>query len=160
MKISLPIIILTVALTSRSFGQALATPDPRTVANYHDVLAIIPNELRALKPPKWTEPQRSAANELLKTKLVDPHVPVRLHVKVDSIERWGGGKSLVLYASVPNQEGYSVKVFASFADPSTLTKIKKGDMVFFRGVASKMKFEEVWGHFTLSICGEDCVFIK
>jgi hypothetical protein len=132
---------------------------PKTVRSYQDVISQVPVELRSVNARTWTRLQREEANTALQSSLIDNGTPARLHLKMVNVADWGGW---TFYASIPNQEGYYIRVFGKFTDAWTkkFMTLKKGDTVILDGTLRSVAYEQLWGKFTLSICLKDCTFVK
>ncbi|MCP5558131.1 MAG: hypothetical protein H7A55_10300 [Verrucomicrobiaceae bacterium] len=128
---------------------------PLPVRTYRDVLAVLPREMEPQNARGWSAAEKEVANIIMKKKLVDTARPAVMKLRVSDVSDWG---RMILWATVENEEGYAIRVFSGAENPAmlpSLATLKPGDSIQLEGVMECVKFEQLWGGASLSICVRD-----
>lgn len=138
-----------------------AITDVGPLKTYQEVLAVLPADMQPENAKNWSTAEKEVANGILKRKLVDAGRHGVFTIKAEGVEDWG---HLVLWSHLSSDEGYPIRFFSGkFIGPNALrhlATIRKGDRVRVEGRFVTVKFENLWGTESLSICCDDCTLTK
>jgi hypothetical protein len=168
MNLKRVLFLLALAITLAPSGSLQSADPPPAKAKvplplrrYQDFLAVIPKDLEPANARNWSEAQKEVANGLLKTKLVEAKRPVRMRFKVRGVDFW---ERFVVWSYLPNDEGYSIRVFASqWKNANMLPKLatlREGDLIEMTGFCDLAKFEQLWNTKSLSLGIGGASFVK
>jgi hypothetical protein len=129
----------------------------KTLENYQEIIAALPEDLRRSKAGKWSQVQRDEANAKLKEVFVPHLAHAKMRLKVTEIPDWDGWK---FYSEIVKLDGCYIRVFGAFprSAKAKLATLKKGDYATLEGTISSISYIDLWNTFTLSICLDDCTF--
>lgn len=123
----------------------------RTIARVSEFLEWAPKDITPKKGVRWTKPQMEVVSEALQKKLAER--PTILKMRVEFSDIFPQDDDLVVFSSLPNDEGYRIRLFAHFPKSwrDRLVKFKKGDKVSIEGPVYYLKYQMQWNEFALVI---------
>jgi hypothetical protein len=147
---ALVIIVLLIPCSLRAELPALPGSS-RTVTKLSEILAWAPKDIVPKKGVGWTKPQMEAASDAINKKLAEQ--PTILKMRVEVADVFPQDDDLVVFSSLPNNEGYRIRLFAHFPKDwkDRLVKIKKGDKVSIEAPVYYLKYQMQWNEFALVI---------
>jgi hypothetical protein len=134
--------------------QAQLPPRPgssRTITKFREILEWAPKDIVPKKGVGWTKPQMEAVSAALQKKLAEQ--PTILKMQVEVADVFPQDDDLVVFSSLPNNEGYRIRLFAHFPKSwkDRLVKIQKGDKVTIEAPIYFLNYQMQWDEFALVI---------
>jgi hypothetical protein len=123
----------------------------RTITKVSEILAWAPKDIIPRKGVGWTNPQMEAVSAAMQKKLAEQPTILKMHVEVGDI--FPNDEHMVVFSSLPNNEGYHIRLFARFPKDwkDRLVKIKKGDKVTIEAPVFLLNYKMQWNEFALVI---------
>lgn len=131
-----------------------------TIAKVDDILAWLPAASVPKRGVGWTQPQIEAANTVFLKNLSER--PVVLKMRVEVADVFAQEPDLVLFSSLPNKEGYKIRLFAHFSQAwkDRLATIQKGAKVTVTAALTSLTYKTQWNEFALVIGTQNSGFTK
>ena len=124
----------------------------RTITRPSEVIEWAPKDIMPKKGVAWTTPQMVEVSAAMMKKLAERPTVLKMRVEVADI--YPNGDDLAVYSSLPNNEGYRIRLLSHFPKEEwkdRLVKIQKGDKVTIAAPVNILRYHILWNEFGLTI---------